>query len=353
MQQTNPITELLNMLTLPAFSVCNATVTYVNSGAAQRQIEPGMDILPFLHTGKEAYASFTDGRLHLQLSIADTLWNASVTKALGTDIFLLEGAVDSQDLRILSLAAMQLRSPLSEIILLADKLSHDEALKDSDIPEKLNRSLLAMQRLVGNMSDAPRYSKGHICHMQTRNITAFVGEILEKAKCLFENAGYTLLYSLPNEAHHISFSGERLERAPYDLLSLALTFSPKGSNITAKLEKCGEMMMFTVSDEGSGLPDNISPNIFTQYLRQPGLEDSRTGMGLGMLFVSSTASIHGGTVLVRQPEGKGLSVTMTLSTHHDQPGNIRSDIYQLDYSGGQDHALLEFSDTLPSALYKK
>ena len=111
-------------------------------------------------------------------------------------------------------------------------------------------------------------------------------------------------------------------------------------------------MMFTVSDEGPGLPKNMSGNIFTRYLRQPGLEDSRMGMGLGMLFVCSTASIHGGTVLIRQPEGKGLSVAMTISDRPTEPDVVRSDIYRLDYSGGQDHALLELSDALPSSLYK-
>ena len=352
MQQTSQIDDLLRLLSHPAFCVLKGSVINVNKAAAQRQITPGMEISPLLHTGKEAYAAFTDGRLHLQLCIADTLWNASVTKLQDGDIFLLENAVESQDLRMLSLAALQLRSPLSEIVLLANQLSDEEALKDSGIPEKLNRSLLALQRLVGNMSDAPRYSKGHSCHMQTRNIAAFTEEILEKAKALVEASGYRLTYTIPKNILLVPFSAERLERAIYNMLSNALKFSPIGSTVTVKLEKCGDMLMFTVCDEGSGLPADIRSNIFTRYLREPEIEDSRFGMGLGMLLVCSAASAHGGTVLIRQPEGKGLCVTMTISAKSGNPGDIRSDIMHIDYSGGQDHALLELSDVLASELYR-
>ncbi len=352
MQQTNQIDELLKLLTYPAFSVSDGTVTNVNGAAAQRQITPGMEIAALLHTGKEAYAAFTDGRLHLRLCIADTLWNASVTKAMGTDIFLLENAVDSQDLRMLSLAALQFRSPLAEILLLADMLCNDEALKGSDIPEKLNRSLQSMQRLVGNMADAPRYGKRLNCHMQTRDIVSFVQEILEKSKALVEEAGYRLNYTVPAEGKFVLFSAERLERAIYNILSNAIKFSPAGGTITAKLEACGDMLMFTVSDEGPGLPANMTGNIFTRYLREPAIEDARCGMGLGMLLVCATASVHGGTVLIRQPENKGLSVTMTVSTRLSNPGTVSSDIIQVDYSGGHDHALLELSDALPAVLYK-
>ena len=111
--------------------------------------------------------------------------------------------------------------------------------------------------------------------------------------------------------------------------------------------------MLTVADEGCGISEEIKGNIFNRYLREPGIEDSRTGMGLGMLYVCAAASAHGGTVLLQQPEGKGLSVTMTLSTKNHRSGMVHSDIFPIDYSGGRDHALLELSDVLPYELYEK
>lgn len=353
MQDNKQAAELLRIIDQPAFAVSDGTILLANDAALQRQVALGAQVDAILHTGKEAYYTFTDGRLHLRLNIEGSIWDASVTKMMDVDLFLMERSVSEQDLQIMALAAMQLRSPLSELMALTDQLFPDGAIKDPVLSAKLNRSLLSMQRLVGNMADAPRYSNSKNYTMQTRNVNAYIQEIMEKSQLLLEKAGYKLIYTAPEEEIFALISTERLERAIYNLLSNATKFSPVGSVITGRLEKCGEMLMLTVTDEGNGLPDDGCGNIFTRYLREPAIEDSRTGMGLGMLYVCAAASAHGGTVLLRQPEGKGLSVTMTLSIKNNQPGTLRSDVFPIDYSGGQDHALLELSDALPFELYEK
>lgn len=353
MQHQIQAKELLKILDLPAFAVAGGEIILANDAALQRQIEVGTQVAPLLLTGAETYESFTDGRLHLRLCVADTVWDASVTKTSDVDIFLMERTVNDGELRILSLAALQLRSPLTEMLSLTDRLFASSNDADKDALAKLNRSLLSLQRFVGNMADAPRYSNSANCMMTTQNITAYFHEIMEKASNLLETSGYKLEYVLPKEDIVALLSKERMERAIYNLLSNAVKFSPAGSTVTAKLEKCGDLLMFTVTDESSGLPADLSGNIFTRYLREPAIEDSRMGMGLGMLYVCSAASAHGGTVLLRQIDGKGLSVTMTISTKPSSAGTFRSDILQIDYSGGQDHALLELSDVLPPELYKR
>lgn len=353
MQHQIQTEDLLKMLELPAFAVSGGEIILANDAALQRQIKVGTPVAPLLHTGSDTYETFTDGRLHLRLCVADTLWDASVTKVGDVDIFLMERTMNDSELRILSLAALQLRSPLTEILSLADRLFANSNDTEKESLAKLNKSLLSLQRFVGNMADAPRYSNAVNCLMTSQNATAYFREIMEKAATLLATAGHTLEYVLPQEDIIAHLSTERLERAIYNLLSNAVKFSPAGSTIRAKLEKCGDLLMFTVTDESQGLPADLSGNIFTRYLREPAIEDSRMGMGLGMLYVCAAASAHRGTVLLRQTEGKGLSVTMTISTKPDNSGIIRSDIFQIDYSGGQDHALLELSDVLPSELYKR
>ena len=352
MQNYNQADEFLKILDRPAFAVSGGAVILSNDAAAQRQVKIGAPIDSLLLTGKEAYGAFTDGRLHLRLSIEGTIWDASVTKTLGVDLFLMERSISEQELQIMSLAALQLRSQLTELMVLTNQLFPEESIKDPALSAKLNKSLLSIQRLVGNMADAPRYSNSVNYSMQTRNAPAYIREIMDKAQPLLEKAGYKLSFTAPKEEIFALISAERLERAIYNLLSNAMKFSPMGSTITATLEKCGGQLLLTVTDEGSGLLDNTNQNIFTRYLREPTIEDSRVGMGLGMLYVCAAASAHDGTVLIRQPEGKGLSVTMTLSIKTNKPGMLQSDLFPIDYSGGQDHALLELADVLPSKLYE-
>ena len=49
-------------------------------------------------------------------------------------------------------------------------------------------------------------------------------------------------------------------------------------------------------------------SIFHRYLRQPGIEDSRFGLGLGIRMVHSAAQKHGGTLLISRVPRTGFHI---------------------------------------------
>ena len=87
--------------------------------------------------------------------------------------------------------------------------------------------------------------------------------------------------------------------------------------------------------------------------KEPTMEDSRFGLGLGLAIVSSVAGLHGGTVLIDRPKGGGTRVTMTMTIKPCPDHLLRSPVVSIfgDYSGGFDHGLLELSDVLAADLY--
>ena len=93
-------------------------------------------------------------------------------------------------------------------------------------------------------------------------------------------------------------------------------------------------------------------NVFTRYQRQPGIEDSRFGIGLGMVLIRNAAAAHGGTVLIDQSQGSGTRVTLTIKVQQNPSNTLRSPVLRVDYAGERDHCLLELSEILPAHLYK-
>lgn len=353
MNERNDITGMLDLLTLPGFCVQNNIITALNSAAEGLLLSTGTDVSGLLMTGKQEYAAFTGGCLYLTLSIGGAPFGAAVTKADGFDIFVLEQDQDQAELQSMALAARELREPLTNVMVAADRLfpmaAHDQNPALQEQMARLNRGLYQMLRILGNMSDAC----GRPTRMETRDIAADIAEIMEKSAALVQHAGITLTYSGLPEPLLMLADREQLERALLNMLSNAMKFTPVGGTVEVQLARRDTTLCLSVSDSGSKIADSILKNLFRRYLRQPTIEDSRFGIGLGMVLIRNAASSHGGTVLVDQPAGGGTRVTMTLAIRHNTATQLRTPMLQVDYTGERDHELLEFSESLPAWLYKK
>ena len=352
MEQIQNGVEMLDLLPQGAFCVRDGKIIKTNSAASAMLIETGTEIKTLLHTGAEEYAAFDGGCLYLTLSIAGHCIGASVTRIQNFDVFCLEEETDAQ-LQTLALAARELRQPLFNIMIVADKLFPEAADGDEKTQLQLshmNRGLYQLLRIVNNMSDAGLYTADTAAHQETRNISALLQEIFQRAAVLTEHTSVKLHYEGLSECIYTLSDSQKLERMVFNILSNAIKFTPDGGTVEAKLTRRGNKLYLSICDSGSGIHEAVKGNLFSRYLRQSALEDSRYGLGLGMVLIRSTAALHGGTVLVDQPEGSGTRVTVSLSIRQGD-GLVQSPRFRFDYAGERDHGLIELSDVLPAHLY--
>lgn len=352
MEQFHNTMDMLDLIILPAFCVQDGTIIRTNSAAAALLIEPGTPVQPMLSIGGEEYASFQGGCLYLTLSISGQPVNASVTRMQGFDVFCI-GQEEDARLQVLSLAARQLREPLSGLMTIADKVFPDMAAGDEGLQEQLqymNRSLFQMLRIINNMSDARAFAVGRESRKEVRDICGVLDEIFQKAILLAEPTGVALRYAGPSESIYMPIDSQKLERMIFNIISNALKFTPSGGTVDAKLTRCDRKLYLSIEDSGSGISKAVQSTLFSRYQREAGLEDSRHGLGLGMLLIHSTATLHGGTVLVEQPEGSGTRVTVSLPICQCST-QVHCHRMRVDYSGERDHGLTELSDVLPGSLF--
>lgn len=355
MELPNKKMDLLQLFTVPAFCVQNNTVIQINQAAAQRGIVENTPLSEMIPTECDAYEHYTGGYLYITLNINGIPCGVTVTRVEGIDVFLLEQ--EQPVLHTLALASQQLREPLANIMCAADDLFANDLLKaDSRMQEQaaqINQGLFRMLRLLGNMSDAGKYQKRNLHQMKTCQIGAVFDEILSRVQELAAQANRTVSFTGLSQKVYCLADTEKLERGIYNLLSNAIKYSPVGSVISAKLTKNRNTLYFTVQDQGSGIAADLRGNMFSRYLREPGIEDGRNGVGLGMLLIKAAAAAHDGTVLIEQPEEGGTRVTMTLAIKQNTSNTLRSNIRSVDYAGEQDHSLIELSDILPSSSFEK
>lgn len=352
MEQNNKL--LLEMMDRPAFIVRDGIIQCANQLAKNRLIQIGNPVNPLIEEHANAYESLNDGCLYLTLDFGAFTCGASVTRHEDGDIFLMDRDLDTAQLQTLALAGQQIKMPLSNIMLLADALlpHFQENTKEKEMAGELSRGLFQLLRIVGNMTDAEHYESQHLTDLQTTNLTSLLKDIFGKAQTLLEDGSISFQYESMAETVFTLADRDQLERAILNMISNAVKFTPKGSVVTAKSEVHGKLVRISVENMGEGIPAHIRSSIFHRYQREPSVEDSRYGLGLGMTLIRSVAAIHGGTVLVDQPQGT--RVTMTVAIRKFIPGGLRSPVLKLsDYSGGCDSTLVELSDTLSPSNYEK
>lgn len=347
MNEINHAEAMLQQLNIPAFLVSDGRITAVNAMAKQRMIEPETAVNTLLVTGHSEYAQLKSGCLYLTISLAGIPHRCTVTVLQNLHLFAVETETVSPELQSLSLAAAQLSIPLSDLGLLfkmAEGIS-------GDAKTKINHTLHRLQRIVGNMADA-----GAIVTRQPRleqcNATALFQEILENSGHLLTQSGFQIKFSLPNESVSMAADAELLRRGLLNLLSNAAKFAAPNSILDVTVKKVGQIVYLSVSNSKNRAGSILSGNLFHRYSREPGLEDPKIGLGLGMTLIHAMATAHGGTVLVEDNDKSGTRITVTLHIRKQTETALRSPIIRPDIYGGHNQALIELSDVLAPHLYE-
>ena len=355
MEQREEIILMLNQIPNPAFLVKDGSVLEVNPSAEVQMIAVGMAVQALLATGTQEYMEYTGGSLFLTLRICDNLYNTSVSKVGLYDLFILEQEDDVAELQSMALAAQELRSPLAGVMSVADSLF--PLLGDSEDQDsqkkiaQLNRGLFQMLRIVSNMSDAYRYNREQHPRLETRDICGILDSLFSASIPLVEYAGLSLRFTGLSERIYCLVDEEKLERGIHNIISNALKFTPPGGTIDARLVRKKNMLYLTVQNTSCDIPGRFPENVQRFYQRMPGLEDSRFGIGLGMVLIRGAATAHGGTLLLEKTKEHGTRITLSIAIRQSSDPNVRTSIFQVDYAGERDHHLLEFSDSLPDGLY--
>ncbi len=326
--------QLLDLLDRPAFCVEDGCITALNPAARSFALDPGMPISELLTSGREAYAEFTDGCLTLVLALPGGAVCATVTALDRGQLFILEPETAEDDLRMLALAAQALREPLSDVMALVDSLPPETR----QLPE-ISRGLHRLLRIVGNMTPQPPFRPEMI------DLNALLREVWDKAQTACEAKGIRFTF-IPSPAPVYSAAdGGLLTRVIHNLLSNSMKFSPVGQ-VRLELQRSGAFCRIRYWDSGAVLP----PDPFTRYLREPGLEDPRCGLGMGLRLVRTAAVAHGGTVLMTAPKEGGVLTELRLPLAQNTP--LRSPRLRISYTGEWDPLLVELSDVLPPEFYK-
>jgi signal transduction histidine kinase len=86
-----------------------------------------------------------------------------------------------------------------------------------------------------------------------------------------------------------------LVRVFENLFSNAIKYAP-GSTLNVSLQRNGNMLLFRLTDQGPGIPEEHLPMIFERFYRVPGDGSANTGTGLGLYICKQIVLAHRGKI---------------------------------------------------------
>jgi signal transduction histidine kinase len=96
-----------------------------------------------------------------------------------------------------------------------------------------------------------------------------------------------------------------------NLLSNAFKYSPAGRDIRLDIQDDGQFTIFSITDQGMGIPDTELDKIFTPFYRASNAHEFN-GTGLGLAVVKTSVEAYGGSIKVESKLGEGTTFVVTL-----------------------------------------
>jgi signal transduction histidine kinase len=97
-----------------------------------------------------------------------------------------------------------------------------------------------------------------------------------------------------------------------NLLSNALKFSPRGSEVDLVASKRDSSILFEVRDRGPGIPVEFREKLFTKFAQADRARREQEGTGLGLAISRALVLGHGGEIWFESEPDKGAAFFFTL-----------------------------------------
>lgn len=255
---------------------------------------------------------------------------AELAVAFNDMVGKLDGALVTQR-RFIADASHELRTPLTALGNGVEMLQMGVDRRDPEARAKLLRlmsgEIARMGRLVDDLltlSALDRDPLRAIAHTQV-DLTGLVAQVVDETRLLAQDLRVEL--SLTSQGPlTIRGDSDRIRQALLNLCANARAHTPTDGAITIALAQSDDDAIVSVTDTGSGIPEEALSRVWDRFFRvDPSRERRGGGVGLGLAIVRAIVEAHGGTVVITSTVGVGTVVKMTFPLVPTMPKRAPSD----------------------------
>jgi signal transduction histidine kinase len=212
----------------------------------------------------------------------------------------------------------ELKTPITTVgVALEAMTSFNTMQKPEQMQEYLDISKKELSRLsilVDNiLKTAVFEQKGIVLNSEAIDFRQLSNQVCDSMKLIFEKQNARVKLSHYGENFEIQADSVHLTNVLYNLLDNALKYSPIQPDIELTMNALSDKVVFSVVDNGIGIPAEYQKKIFEKFFRVPnGNIHNTKGYGLGLTYVAEVIKKHGGLIEVNSEPGEGSCFTITM-----------------------------------------
>lgn len=206
----------------------------------------------------------------------------------------------------LAFISHDLRAPLAGALAVLER--HE------DVKEKLQKPLSQALDLAESFLQVSRAEMMDATAFDELDFTGLVHQAVDDAYDTATQKEMVLARNIPEDIVWVDGNFGLLHRAVLNLILNAVKYAPVETtvNVGVYLNPEKTKAIFTVENEGAGIPLDEQENLFKRFSRMKKHDKKANGAGLGLYFVHTVAEKHHGSVSVESELGKTTTFNLTL-----------------------------------------
>jgi two-component system sensor histidine kinase SenX3 len=209
----------------------------------------------------------------------------------------------------------ELKTPVGAMTLLAEALlaSADDSETVRRFAEKVLIEANRLGDMVAELIELSRLQGAErLPNVTPIDVDTVVSEAISRHKVAADNADIEVRTDSPSG---LQVLGDQtlLVTALANLVSNAIAYSPKGSQVSISRRRRGENVEIAVTDRGIGIALEDQERVFERFFRGDKARSRATGgSGLGLAIVKHVAANHNGSIGVWSKPGTGSTFTLSI-----------------------------------------
>ncbi|HPN96393.1 MAG TPA: HAMP domain-containing sensor histidine kinase [Candidatus Moranbacteria bacterium] len=246
---------------------------------------------------------------------------AGIIIIVGNSVVRIVGeiaSVNKMKSEFVSVVSHQLRTPLSaikwETELLLSKLRKGLNEKQLKNIETIGSLSCRMTRLVNDLLDVTRIDqKRLVLKYEPVDLAAIIEKTIAESESLLSSRNIELIFSNNKKNPKVIGDQERLKLVVDNLLNNAIKYTTQKGKIEIKLTKSGGDLVFSVRDNGVGIPEEQHSQVFSKFFRSDNVVKYQTeGTGLGLYIAKNIVEQLGGKIWFQSIENVGSIFSFSL-----------------------------------------